>query len=164
MQFYNIFNILFRVGGEIPDSNYIFIGDFVDRGYNSVETLEYLFSKINQNSFRLKCWLFISETICNNNNASSALKHLQCFKEVDSKKKLIKGWTDFISLTEVSSELVENALPLYNLDFESMEILLQKYALNKVFFENVSSEKLNRLNRSLNIQWALDITKNFNQN
>ena len=135
---------------------YFNIGDY--------ETLEYLFSKINQNSFRLKCWLFISETICNNNNASSALKHLQCFKEVDSKKKLIKGWTDFISLTEVSSELVENALPLYNLDFESMEILLQKYALNKVFFENVSSEKLNRLNRSLNIQWALDITNNFNQN
>lgn len=33
---------LFRVGDEIPNSNYIFIGDFVDRGYNSVETLEYL--------------------------------------------------------------------------------------------------------------------------
>jgi len=34
---------LFRQGGSITDSKYIFIGDFVDRGYNSVETLEYLF-------------------------------------------------------------------------------------------------------------------------
>ena len=33
---------MFRIGGEIPDSNYIFIGDFVDRGYNSVETFELL--------------------------------------------------------------------------------------------------------------------------
>lgn len=33
---------LFRLGGEIPKTNYIFIGDFVDRGYNSVETFEYL--------------------------------------------------------------------------------------------------------------------------
>jgi len=33
---------LFRIGGEIPDTNYIFIGDFVDRGYNSVETFELL--------------------------------------------------------------------------------------------------------------------------
>lgn len=41
-QFYDLLE-LFRVGGEIPTSNYIFIGDFVDRGYNSVETLEYLF-------------------------------------------------------------------------------------------------------------------------
>ncbi|KRX01349.1 hypothetical protein PPERSA_01252 [Pseudocohnilembus persalinus] len=41
-QFYDLLE-LFRQGGEIPNSNYIFIGDFVDRGYNSVETLEYLF-------------------------------------------------------------------------------------------------------------------------
>ena len=29
---------LFRVGGGIPETNYIFMGDFVDRGFNSVET------------------------------------------------------------------------------------------------------------------------------
>ena len=31
-----------RTGGEIPNSSYVFIGDFVDRGYHSVETFEYL--------------------------------------------------------------------------------------------------------------------------
>eukprot|EP00747_Dinoflagellata_sp_TGD_P029643 gnl/TRDRNA2_/TRDRNA2_134041_c1_seq1.p1 gnl/TRDRNA2_/TRDRNA2_134041_c1~~gnl/TRDRNA2_/TRDRNA2_134041_c1_seq1.p1 ORF type:complete len:330 (-),score=62.38 gnl/TRDRNA2_/TRDRNA2_134041_c1_seq1:112-1101(-) len=33
---------LFRIGGQIPEKNYIFMGDFVDRGYNSVETMELL--------------------------------------------------------------------------------------------------------------------------
>ncbi|ETW04963.1 serine/threonine-protein phosphatase ppe1 [Aphanomyces invadans] len=40
-QFYDLLE-LFRVGGELPTTNYVFMGDFVDRGHNSVETFEML--------------------------------------------------------------------------------------------------------------------------
>lgn len=40
-QFYDFLELL-RIGGEPPASNYVFMGDFVDRGHHSVETIEYL--------------------------------------------------------------------------------------------------------------------------
>jgi hypothetical protein len=72
-----------------------------------------------------------------------------------------RGMANAITATNANTSNVLDLLALVKDDKKSTAHLLQMHALYLCFFENANSLKMQRFNKTLNIQWALDITAKF---
>lgn len=98
-QFYDLME-LFRIGGKPPDTNFLFMGDYVDRGYYSVETVSLLLALKVRFKDRL--------TILRGNHESRQITQVygfydECFRKYGNANvwKLFTDLFDYLPLTAV---------------------------------------------------------------
>ena len=96
-QFHDLIE-LFRIGGKSPDTNYLFMGDYVDRGYFSVETVSLLVALKVRYKHRV--------TILRGNHESRQITQVygfydECFKKYGSPTvwKCLTDLFDYLPLT-----------------------------------------------------------------
>jgi hypothetical protein len=116
--------------------------------------------EIPQISERQECWKKMG-AIKINNSFLNTLDKIQCLQIEEARKFYLKGWAKSIQLNDISENLIQKALVSLVNETDSIEHILQVYAQYDLFFNNTSKEKINRLNKTLNLQWALDIIDQF---
>lgn len=103
-QFHDLME-LFRIGGKSPDTNYLFMGDYVDRGYYSVETVTLLVA--------LKVRYRDRITILRGNHESRQITQVYGFYDECLRKygnvNVWKYFTDLFDLLPLSA-IVENKI------------------------------------------------------
>ncbi len=111
--------------------------------------------------FRQRCWKTIAKSAIMEMKWRDAMQQVIQFQTDEARFFCLKGWAEAVNEYDVDPTCIQQALSQLAHDSESIETLLQKHALHEVFFGNAGPDKINQLNRTLNIQWALDIVAQF---
>jgi tetratricopeptide (TPR) repeat protein len=117
--------------------------------------------EIAQIAQRQDTWKEMAKSKVETEGWQNALKQVAIFTTEEAKSFYLKGWTENAKATDVNHICIQQALPMMVNDNSSIENLLKNYAVKLVIMGNPSRELTDRLNRTLNIQWALDIAVQF---
>jgi len=119
--------------------------------------------EIPQLAERQNCWKNMPINCYKVNGWQKAILQVNQLQSDEARIFYLKGWAEVVDVFDAGADCVQVALSHLAHDAESVEMLLQTHALREVFFGHADPENINQLNRSLNIQWALDIKAKFPQ-
>ena len=71
--------------------------------------------------------------------------------------ELNTSWLTNLNIVDCNKICLIENFNQFNLDINKLRYFLNVYALHELLFTDANPEKIQRLNRTLNIQWAMDI-------
>ena len=114
---------------------------------------------ISEEISRCDCWKRIGEDEFKEKGYFESLKIIENFTTIESQKQLKIGVISTIDVNTISSEILVHVLKENDQPISSIEHILKMYALNQLFFGNLTAEQIKSFNKTFNIQWAMNVKK-----
>jgi hypothetical protein len=113
--------------------------------------------QIQQTNQRYWCWERIGKEKLITSNSLDRIKQVDVLQNRETQNSYLKGIINTLDISHCSKDFLLYVRRYFMYDMKSLEKLFQLYGLNALFFSNTNPNWINRLNQSLNLQWALDI-------
>jgi tetratricopeptide (TPR) repeat protein len=92
------------------------------------------------------------------------LRFAENFNDGEMQKMYLKKYTLQLPASKVDKDVILSSIPVFTSNPEALESMIKKYALHEILFDDVSEDKINRFQRTLDIQWAVDIKNSIHAN
>ena len=106
------------------------------------------------------CWKTMSKNSLHEIGSQKALHNVLRLQSDEARRYYIQGWVEHVDLTDCSKDLFLATRHYYQADTNCLQQMLQKFALHHLFLDESEPDFIQRLNKSLDIQWAMDIKNN----
>jgi hypothetical protein len=125
---------------------------------NKLDTMNQLISKISSLSLIQETWFEIAqEHYSKDNSIEYCFERLMELKDLEPRNYYLAGIINSITAVSAKKETILQLLDLNKIKKNDAEWLLTMYALNNLFFTNLTANNIDKFNKVLNIQWAIDI-------
>ncbi len=129
-----------------------------------LEFAEQVSERISVIAERHSGWKTIAEASFKKSGWKNAIQQLDKLQNVETKAQYFNGLVNSILATDCNKELILNARNFCLNDINLMGKLLRQFALHELFFNNAPVNITERLNRTFDIQWAMDIKNSLSAN
>jgi hypothetical protein len=112
---------------------------------------------ISNRDDRKKCWKDIVELIIKYEGKDIIMNKVYQLKKEESIDSFLKAYSDSIVLTDLKYKQIIEIIKLNEISIDCLKNYLYLVILENIFSNSLSNRKLDRYNRTLNLQWAIDI-------
>jgi len=122
---------------------------------------EYISLEIPQMKEKHSCWKTMANNGLHELGSQKAIHNVLCLQSDEARRHYIQGWVEHVDLTDCSKDLFLATRHYYQADSNCLQQMFQKFALRHLFLDESEPDFIQRLNKSLDIQWAMDIRNNL---